>query len=372
MTDDNVPFLDLSAATAELRMELSHAAQRVIDSGWYILGPEVEAFETAWAGYCQAEHAIGLSNGLDALVLALKALGVGPGDEVVVPSHTFVATWLAVAEVGATIVPVDVDPETLNIDCDLIEAAITDRTRVLLPVHLYGQPADLTRIMAIAARHDLRVIEDAAQAHGARWDGRRAGAVGDLVCWSFYPGKNLGALGDAGAITTNDAALAERVAMLRNYGSRAKYEHLVIGGNSRLDPIQAAMLSVKLAHIDDWNRRRRSVAARYDDAFANTPLRRQTVAQPADPVWHLYTVRHPARDDLKAKLDALGIGTLIHYPIAPHMQQAFAPLGFRPDQFPVTQETAASILSLPMGPHLSDSQIDRVIEAVGMALAGLD
>ena len=241
-----IPFLDLSAAYRELKTEINAAVSRVLESGWYILGPEVEAFESEWAAYCEAKHAVGLANGLDALTLALRALDIGPGDEVIVPSNTYIATWLAVTGVGATPVPVEPDVATHNIDPARIEAAITSRTRALLPVHLYGQPADMDPILDIASRHGLRVIEDAAQAHGARYKGKRIGAHGDIVCWSFYPGKNLGALGDAGAITTNDTALAERVALLRNYGSRQKYVNEEAGVNSRLDPIQAAVLRVKL------------------------------------------------------------------------------------------------------------------------------
>ena len=247
----------------ELKPEIDAAVSRVLESGWYILGPEVEAFEAEWAAYCDAKHAVGLANGLDALTLALRALDIGPGDEVIVPSNTYIATWLAVSGVGATPVPVEPDEATHNIDPARIEAAITSRTRALLPVHLYGQPADMDPILDIAKRHGLRVIEDAAQAHGARYKGKRIGAHGDIVCWSFYPGKNLGALGDAGAITTNDTALAERVALLRNYGSRQKYVNEEAGVNSRLDPIQAAVLRVKLGVLDEWTERRRAVATAY-------------------------------------------------------------------------------------------------------------
>ena len=310
------PFLDLGAAYLELKPEIDAAVSRVLESGWYILGPEVEAFETEWAAYCDAEHAVGLANGLDALTLALRALNIGPGDEVIVPSNTYIATWLAVTGVGATPVPVEPDVATHNIDPARIEDAITSRTRALLPVHLYGQPADMDPILDIASRHGLRVIEDAAQAHGARYKGKRIGAHGDIVCWSFYPGKNLGALGDAGAITTNDTALAERVALLRNYGSRQKYVNEEAGVNSRLDPIQAAVLRVKLGVLDEWTERRRAVASAYAEGLAESSLILPHVPEWAEPAWHLYVVRTPDRDSAAGPYDQkAGIGTLIHYPI---------------------------------------------------------
>lgn len=347
-----IPFLDLGAAYRELKPEIDAAMSRVLESGWYILGPEVEAFEAEWAAYCEAGHAVGLANGLDALTLALRALDIGPGDEVIVPSNTYIATWLAVSGVGATPVPVEPDPVTHNIDPALIEAAITPRTRALLPVHLYGQPADLDPILDIARRHGLRVVEDAAQAHGARYKGRRIGSHSDIVCWSFYPGKNLGALGDAGAITTNDPALAERVALLRNYGSRQKYVNEVLGVNSRLDPLQAAVLRVKLKHLDDWTDRRRSIADVYTQGLAESGLILPYVPEWAEPVWHLYVVRSSERDALQARLDTAGIGALIHYPIAPHMQDAYAGLGLTADALPLARQLAAEVLSLPIGPQL--------------------
>lgn len=286
-----VPFLDLGASYRELKPEIDTAVARVLDSGWYILGPEVEAFEAEWAGYCEAKHAVGLANGLDALILALRALDVGPGDEVIVPSNTYIATWLAVSAVGATPVPVEPDPDTHNIDPARIAAAITPQTKVLLPVHLYGQPVDLDPILALAREHGILVVEDAAQAHGARYKGRRIGAHGDIVCWSFYPGKNLGALGDGGAITTDRADLAEKVQVLRNYGSRVKYVNVVQGVNSRLDPIQAAVLRVKLKHLDDWTDRRRTIADVYTQGLAESGLILPYVPEWAGPVWHLYVVR---------------------------------------------------------------------------------
>lgn len=356
----NIPFLDLGAAYRELKVEIDAAVARVLASGWYILGPEVEAFEAEWAAYCGAAHAVGLANGLDALILALRALEIGPGDEVIVPSNTYIATWLAVSAVGATPVPVEPDPATHNIDPARIEAAITPRTRVLLPVHLYGQPADMDPILAIARRHGLRVVEDAAQAHGARYKGQRIGAHGDLVCWSFYPGKNLGALGDAGAVTTNDAALAGRVALLRNYGSRQKYVNEVQGVNSRLDPLQAAVLRVKLAVLDVWTERRRGIAAAYAEGLADSGLILPHVPNWAEPVWHLYVIRSTDRDGLQGRLTEAGVGTLIHYPIPPHMQAAYADLGIPPGALPIARQLASEVLSLPMGPHLPQGSVLEV------------
>lgn len=363
------PFLDLRAAYLELKPRIDAAVARVMDSGWYILGPEVEAFEAEWAAYCGARHAVGLANGLDALTLALRALDIGPGHEVIVPSNTYIATWLAVSGVGATPVPVEPDPATHNIDPARIEAAITSRTRALLPVHLYGQPADMDPILDIARRHGLRVIEDAAQAHGARYKGRRIGAHGDIVCWSFYPGKNLGAMGDAGAVTTDDPRLADRVAMLRNYGSRQKYVNEEAGVNSRLDPIQAAVLRVKLEMLDDWTARRRAVAAAYAAGLEDSGLILPHVPDWAEPVWHLYVVRTPDRDAVQTRLTAGGIGTLIHYPIPPHMQAAYAGMGLAPDAFPLARRLAGEVLSLPMGPHLGDG-VHGVVVALTLGKDG--
>ncbi len=359
-----VPFLDLKESYLEIKDEIDVAVGRVLDSGWYVLGAEVEAFESEWAAYCGASHAVGVANGLDALTLALRSLNVGPGDEVIVPSNTYIATWLAVSAVGATPVPVEPDPSTYNIDLERLEVAITPRTRALLPVHLYGQPVDINPILDIARRHKLRVVEDAAQAHGAFYKGRRIGAHGDIVCWSFYPGKNLGALGDAGAITTNDAELAARVSMLRNYGSRQKYINEEAGVNSRLDPLQAAILRVKLQFLDEWTTRRRAIANLYEQGLSGSGLTLPQVPDWADPVWHLYVVRSVNRDRLQAHLTAEGIGTLIHYPIPPHMQVAYAGLGFDPDDLPLARDLAAQVISLPMGPHLNTEQVAGVIEVI--------
>lgn len=362
-----IPFLDLRDSYLETKTEIDAAVSRVLDGGWYILGSEVEAFEAEWADYCGAAHAVGVANGLDALVLALRALDIGEGDEVIVPSHTFVATWLAVSAVGARPVPVEPDPATFNIDPKRISAAITKRTRAIIPVHLYGQPADLDAIIAVAKAHGLSVIEDAAQSHGARYRGRRIGAHGDIVCWSFYPGKNLGAMGDAGGITTDRADLAEKVRVLRNYGSRQKYVHEVLGVNSRLDPIQAAVLRVKLQHLDEWTERRRSLAAAYSQVLDGSGLILPQVAAGNEPVWHLYVVRSPKRNELMQTLAESEIGSQIHYPIPPHMQEAYSDLGHTHDEFPLARQLADEVFSLPMGPNAPEG----TASAVGLVLGCL-
>ena len=359
-----VPFLDLSAPFLELKDEITAAISVVMSSGWYILGPEVEAFEIEYADYCEAEHAIGVANGLDALHLALLSMGVGPGDEVIVPSNTYIATWLAVSRCGATPVPVEPIESTYNINPGKIEAAITERTKVILPVHLYGQPVDLDPILEIARKRGLRVLEDAAQAHGALYKGKRIGAHGDAVAWSFYPGKNLGAMGDGGAVTTNDPEIADRIRVLRNYGSRVKYVNEVRGLNSRLDPIQAAILRVKLRYLDAWNERRRDLATRYLQDLRNTELVLPTVPEWANPVWHLFVVRDAQRDALQASLSESGIGTLKHYPIPPHRQAAYKDAGFTESAFPVANRLANEVLSIPIGPHLEQHQVAAVIDSV--------
>lgn len=359
-----IPFLDLRAGYIELQQEIDAAVSRVLRSGHYILGEEVAAFESEYAGYCGAKHAVGVANGLDALHLALRTLGVGVGDEVLVPSNTYIATWLAVTQCGAIPVPVEPDTTTHNIDARRIEAAITRRTKAIIPVHLYGQAADLDPILAVARQHGLRVLEDAAQAHGASYKGKRLGAHGDIVAWSFYPGKNLGAFGDAGAITTDDDELADRLRTLRNYGSRVKYVNELRGWNSRLDPIQAAILRVKLSHLDDWNARRRDGAARYLHGLEQSGLIMPHVPNWTTPVWHLFVVRHARRDALVAKLTEVGIGTLIHYPIPPHRQEAFSDFGFPADAFPAAVRLASEVVSLPIGPFISDEDIDKVISVL--------
>ena len=359
-----VPFLDLHAGYLELKSEIDSAVVRVLDSGSYILGPEVEAFEEDFARYCETSYAVGVGNGFDALVLGLRALEIGPGDEVLVPSNTYIATWLAISAVGAVPVPIEPDPATYNVDTARLLVALTPRTRAIIAVHLYGQPADLAAVYTFANLHGLRLIEDAAQAHGARENGRRIGALGDIACWSFYPGKNLGAQGDGGCVTTSDADLAARVRLLRNYGSSQKYVHEVMGVNSRLDPLQAVILRIKLTHLDAWNDRRREIAELYCDRLVGTSLQLPFVNDWAEPVWHLFVVRHKNRDWLRKALDQEGISTLIHYPIAPHMQQAYAWMNIAPKALPIARQLANESLSLPIGPHLGLDAAERVVEAV--------
>ena len=360
----NVPFLDLGAAYRELQTEIDAAVARTLASGYYIGGPEVEAFEAEFASYCGASHAVGVANGLDALHLTLRAMDVGPGDEVIVPSNTYIATWLAVSQCGAKPVPVEPDARTYNIDPTRVEAAITSRTKVILPVHLYGQPADMDPILAIACKHGLQVLEDGAQAHGARYKGQRLGAHGDAVAWSFYPGKNLGAMGDGGAVTTNSAALADRIRVLRNYGSRVKYVNEVQGYNSRLDPLQAAILRVKLANLDAWNARRGGIATRYQQGLVGSELILPYVPEWAEPVWHLYVLQHSQRDALHKALAEAGIGALIHYPIPPHRQQAYAKADWGQGAFPLAERMAERVLSLPIGPQLTLEQVAAVVRAL--------
>jgi dTDP-4-amino-4,6-dideoxygalactose transaminase len=361
-----VPFLDLSAAYNELKSDLDAAASRVLAGGRYILGAEVTAFEEEFALYSRTAHCIGVSNGLDALQLVLRAWEIGPGDEVIVPSHTYIATWLAVTYTGATPVAVEPDPNTYNIDPRRIEGAITAKTKAIIPVHMYGQPADMTAIMGIAARHSLKVLEDCAQAHGARERGGPAGALGHAAAWSFYPVKNLGAIGDAGAVTTDDAQLAASVRSLANYGSAAKYVHGQKGFNCRLDEIQAAILRVKLRVLDEWNGRRKAVASAYLEGLAGE-LTLPFVADWAEPVWHLFVVRSRNRGVLQQHLAKSGVTTLIHYPTPPFAQGAYGEFRERADQWPIASALAAEVLSLPIGPHLSAAQIRQVIEAVNSA-----
>jgi dTDP-4-amino-4,6-dideoxygalactose transaminase len=364
----SIPFLDLKAPYLELKSELDAAYRRVMESGWYILGEEIEAFEADFAAYCSVKHCIGVGNGLDALHLILRAMDIGPGAEVIVPANTYIATWLAVSYTGATPVPVEPDPVTYNLDPARLTAALTSRTRAILPVHLYGQPANMDLILDFARQHNLKVIEDAAQAHGARYKGRSAGALGDAAGWSFYPGKNLGAMGDAGAVTTDDPDLADKVRILRNYGSRVKYYNEVKGVNSRLDPLQAAFLRVKLRHLNDWNARRAAVAQQYTIGLADVSgLIVPVVPEWAEPSWHLYIIRHRHRAALQEHLQRYGIGTLVHYPIPPHLSGAYQELGLQPGHFPLTEELGQTVLSLPMGPHLDWASTAEVIEQVKRA-----
>jgi dTDP-4-amino-4,6-dideoxygalactose transaminase len=360
----DVPFLDLAAASRELRRELHAAVCSVVDSGWYIGGEEVERFEHSFAEYCGVRNCVGVSNGLEALELTLRAWGIGGGDEVIVPSHTFIASWLAVSSTGATVVPVEVEPHTGLLEAATVVAAITSRTRAVMPVHLYGQLCDMEEMRSLADAHGLRLLEDAAQAHGARRHGRHAGSLGDAACFSFYPGKNLGALGDAGAVVTNDDATADRLRVLRNYGSEVRYHNMLKGRNARLDPMQAAALGVKLAHLDDWNSRRQSVAARYDEAFDAAAIQRIQVRDREAMSYHLYVLLSDDRDALQLRLRSRGVQTLIHYPLACHLQPAYAELGLGVGSFPVAEMLAARVLSLPIGPHLSDSEVEHVVAAV--------
>ena len=356
----NVPFLDLKSSYLELKEELDAATLRVMESGWYLLGSEVEAFEAEFAAYCQVRHCVGVGNGLDALHLILRAMDIGCGDEVIVPSNTYIATWLAVSYAGATPVPVEPDARTYNIDPALIAAAITPRTKAILAVHLYGQPADMDAINALAKKHGLKVIEDAAQAHGARYKGRRTGSLGDAAGFSFYPGKNLGAFGDGGAVTTDDGELAERIRVLRNYGSRVKYYNEEKGYNSRLDELQAAMLRVKLTYLDEWNGRRRKLAALYRQSLTGSELVLPFVPEWADPCWHLYVVLSEGRDALQKHLGEAGIGTMIHYPVPPHLQQAYADLHLQQGAFPLAESLSRRLLSLPIGPHAKAESVSAV------------
>ena len=361
----NVPFLDLKAAYTELKDDLDGACQRVMASGSFILGPEVAAFETEFAEFCEAKYCLGVANGLDALHLILRTLKIGAGDEVIVPSNTYIATWLAVSYAGATPVPVEPDERTYNLDPARLEAAITQKTKAIIAVHLYGQPADMDRIKEIAAPYGIKVIEDAAQAHGARYKGKPTGSLGDVAAFSFYPGKNLGALGDGGAVVTNDAALAEELRRLRNYGSRVKYWHEVKGFNSRLDELQAAFLRVKLRRLGEWNERRKQVASYYREMLEGVPdLQLPFVPEWAEPVWHLFVIRHPQRTALQKCLTDASVGTIIHYPVPPHLQRAYADMERLAGSFPLAERMAQEVLSLPMGPHLSERDAERVVAEV--------
>ncbi len=366
----NVPFLDIVKGYQELKPEFDEAYHRVMDSGWFLLGTELEAFEKEFASYCGVPFCIGVGNGLDALQLVLRAMDIGPGDEVIVPAHTFIATWLAVSNVGATPVPVEPDSRTYNIDLDRIASAISSRTRAIIPVHLYGQSSDMDAIIEIADKHDIKVVEDAAQAHGAGYKGRKAGGLGYAAGFSFYPGKNLGAFGDAGAITTSDPDLAERVRTLRNYGSKVKYEYEVQGVNSRLDELQAAFLRVKLRYLDQWNGRRREIAKTYLSALRQiidnneSEIEIPCVPSWAEPTWHLFVIRHIRRSAFQNKLRELGVGTLIHYPVPAHLSSAYACLKMSPGSFPITEALSETVISLPIGPHQTQDQTQAVISAI--------
>lgn len=360
-----VPFLDLKAVYSEIKDELDESYARVMNSGWYILGAEVEAFENEFAAYCGAKHCIGVANGLDALHLILRAYDIGEGDEVIVPANTYIATWLAVSYAGATPVAVEPDAETYNLDPQKIEAAITPRTRAIMPVHLYGQPAEMDSINEIARKHNLKVVEDAAQAQGARYKNRPTGSLSDAAGFSFYPGKNLGAFGDAGAIVTNDDEAADAVRILRNYGSRVKYYNEVKGFNSRLDPLQAAFLSVKLRHLDEWNARRQKIARKYIEALSGcSKIVLPVLQEEAESVWHLFVIQCAERDALQNFLKERGVETLIHYPVPPHLSEAYGQDFAEKPDFPVTERLAGTVLSIPISPHLTESEQDFTIETV--------
>jgi dTDP-4-amino-4,6-dideoxygalactose transaminase len=361
-----IPFLDMKSPYLELKNELDEAYYRVMESGWYILGQEVEAFEREFASYCGVEYCVGVGNGLDALHLLLSAYGIGVGDEVIVPTNTYIATWLAISYAGAIPVPVEPDYRTYNLDPTRVESAITSHTRAILPVHLYGQPADMEPLMVLAAKYNLKVIEDAAQAHGGVYKTRRTGSLGHAAGFSFYPGKNLGALGDAGAVLTNDWELADRVRVLHNYGSRIKYYNEVKGYNSRLDVLQAAFLRVKLKHLDRWNECRTEIARYYLDAIADLPgLILPYTLDATKNIWHIFPVRHPQRDALQSYLRAHGVDTLIHYPVPPHLSDAYADMNFSKGMFPISEEIAETELSLPIGPHMSLDDAKYVTNVIG-------
>lgn len=353
-----VPFVDLQAQYRTIAPEINAAIQRVLDRSDYILGEEVRLFEEDFAKYIGTAHAVGVGSGLDALELSLRAFGIGSGDEVITAANTYIATVLAIIAAGACPVLVDTDPATYNINAAAVEAAITPKTRGIMPVHLYGQPADMGTILAVARKHNLVVIEDAAQAHGAMYAGRRAGTSGHAAAFSFYPGKNLGAYGDGGAITTNDAAIAEKIRHLRNYGQRVKYEHVVAGTNSRLDTIQAAILRVKLRFLDQWNAARQEHAKAYNSLLGAEPFVLPKIGPNRTHIFHLYVIQTEDRTQVQECLDSNGIATSIHYPSPIHMQEACKNLGYRRGDFPVTESAATRILSLPMYPELTPEQCE--------------
>jgi dTDP-4-amino-4,6-dideoxygalactose transaminase len=360
-----VKFLDVGQSYLTLKAEIDAAFQRVMLSGEFILGREVQAFEREFAAYCGTAHCVAVANGLEALELILRGLGIGSGDEVIVPGFTFIATWLAISNCGATPVPVDVIEGTANLDPKLVSAAITSKTKGIMPVHLYGQPASMEPLLDIGRSHGIKVIEDSAQAHGALYKKRRAGSLAGAGGFSFYPGKNLGAFGDGGAVTTDDADLADRVSALRNYGSRQKYYHEVLGSNSRLDELQAAFLRTKLKDLDTLNHRRAQIADRYLNALSGLDgLKLPDVDLDTVPAWHLFVVRCAERDRLASHLAAAGIQSLIHYPIPPHLSEAYRHLSCDRKSLPVTERLSTEVLSLPMDPHMTDSDVDAVISCL--------
>ena len=360
-----VPLLDLKPAVDELRADLDAAYRRVMDSGWFLLGRELEAFEAEYARSVGAAHCVGVANGLEALQMVLLALGVGPGDEVIVPAHGYIATWLAVTHAGARPVPCECDERTYNLDAARVAALVTPRTKAILPIHLYGQTADWEGLSAVATRHGLFLLEDAAQAHGARCHGRASGSLGHAAGISFYPSKNLGALADAGAVTTSDAALADKIRHLRNYGSKIRYQNDLIGLNSRLGELQAAFLRAKLPHLIEWNGRRGRLAARYLERLRGVgDLVLPFVPGWAEPVWHLFVIRTQRRAALQQYLTTQGVGTQVHYPTPPHLSVAYRDAGWKRGDFPLAERLADEVLSLPIGPHLTAEQVDHVCATV--------
>jgi dTDP-4-amino-4,6-dideoxygalactose transaminase len=360
-----VPFLDLTSIHAELKDAILSDLAGVVDAGTFTNGPAVRDFEAAFAAYCGSVRAVGLASGLDALRLGLAALDVGPGDEVLVPASTFVATWEAVTQIGAIPVPVDVTTSDYGLDVTALGAAVTRGTRAVVPVHLYGQMADMGALLEVASRHDLLVVEDACQAHGAERDGHRAGSAGDAGAFSFYPGKNLGAFGDAGALVTNDEAVADRVVALREHGQRGKYRHAEPGWTARLDTVQAVVLGHKLAQLDAWNAARRAIASAYAASLDGVgDLVLPAVPEASSPVWHLYVVRTGSRDELAAFLAERGIATGLHYPEPPHLTAAYASLGYERGAFPVSESIASQVLSLPIFPGMTEGQVEAVVEGV--------
>lgn len=359
-----VPFADLRAQHDSIREELFEAITRIVDTSSFIMGADVAEFETAFASFCGARHAIGVSSGTSALHLALAACGVGQGDEVIVPANTFIATAEAATMLGAKVVFIDTEPDTYTLDPALLGAAITDRTRAIIPVHLHGHPADMDPIIDIARSRGIKVIEDCAQAHGAEYKGRTVGTIGDIGCFSFFPAKNLGAIGDAGAVTTNDDDLARRVKMLRNHGREGKYEHAMVGYNERMDTLHAAVLRVKLSHLSAWNELRRAHASEYIAVLAGSGLTLPVVKPGCKHVYHLFVIRHPRRDDLQKFLKDKGIATGVHYPLPLHLQPAYADLKYQEGDFPVTEQAAKEILSLPMFPEMTAEMVAEVCGAI--------
>jgi len=361
---ESVPYLDLRAQLKPLRAEIDAAVARTLDNCSFCLGPDVGQFEKDFAKFCGAQHALGFNSGTSALHVAMLLLGIGPGDEVITTPYTFIATSWAISYCGAKPVYVDIDEATFNLDPKKLEAAVTPRTKAVLPVHLYGQPFDVDTVAAICKKHNLPFVEDAAQAHGAKYKGKTVGALGDLACFSFYPAKNLGACGEGGALVTNNAALASRAKSLREHGSTVRYHHDEVGYNYRMEGLQGAVLGVKLKHLNAWTRERQRVAARYAELLADTPLQLPTVPAGNESAWHLYTVRLPRRDDLKKHLDTNGIGNAVHYPMPLHLQKAYVNLGYKPGDFPVAEKASREVLSLPMFPELTETQIQRVAAVV--------